>query len=101
MLVNVFIVMMLFYLRKIILNKKFLIKFLFLFFFFSWKVAGNLPSVDLHSFNKYLFQIMNHIQSIPFPESKHSVVITQSIEPEVCFIQFLNFEKKDKNKKNL
>ncbi|CAF4694034.1 unnamed protein product, partial [Rotaria sp. Silwood1] len=52
----------------------------------AWKVAGNLPSVDLHSFNKYLFQIMNHIQSIPFPESKHSVVITQSIEPESTLV---------------
>ncbi|CAF2884584.1 unnamed protein product [Rotaria sp. Silwood2] len=50
------------------------------------KVAENLPSVDLHSSDKRLFQIMNHIQSIPFPESKHSVVITQSIEPEPTLV---------------
>ncbi|CAF0895845.1 unnamed protein product [Rotaria sp. Silwood1] len=52
----------------------------------AWKVAGNLPSVDLRLSDKRLFQIMNHAQSIPFPESKHPVVAAQSNEPEPTLV---------------
>ncbi|CAF2796909.1 unnamed protein product [Rotaria sp. Silwood2] len=52
----------------------------------AWKVAGNLPNIDLRLSDKRLFQIMNHMQSIPFPKSKHPVVAAQSIEPEPILI---------------
>ncbi|CAF4548650.1 unnamed protein product, partial [Rotaria sp. Silwood2] len=52
----------------------------------AWKVAGKLPSVDLRLSDKRLFQIMTHMQSIPFPESKHPVIVAQSIEPEPTLV---------------
>ncbi|CAF1265249.1 unnamed protein product [Rotaria sordida] len=52
----------------------------------AWKVAGNLPSVDLHVSDKRLFQIMNHIQSVPLPESKHPAIAAQTNEPEPTLV---------------
>jgi len=84
MLVNVFTVMMLSYLRKIILSSRYNSCF-----FLSWKVAGNIPSVDLRLSDTRLFQIIDHIQSIPFPESKTPTIVEAPIESEVCLIEFL------------
>lgn len=85
MLINVFIVMMLFYQRKIILSNKCLSILSFFFFSIRWKIAGNVPGVELRLSDKRLFHIINHIQSIPFPESKHPTDETSPIEPEVCY----------------
>jgi hypothetical protein len=48
-------------------------------------MAGNIPGVELRLSDKRLFLIINHIQSIPFPESKYPVNETLPIETEVCF----------------
>ncbi|CAF0869350.1 unnamed protein product [Rotaria sordida] len=39
----------------------------------AWKIAGNVPNIELRLSDKRLFQIINHIQLIPLPESKHSI----------------------------
>ncbi|CAF3899768.1 unnamed protein product, partial [Rotaria magnacalcarata] len=52
----------------------------------AWKVAGKLPSVVLRLSDKRLFQIINHIQSIEFPQSKNPTV-PLSIESEPTTIQ--------------
>lgn len=49
--------------------------------FFSWKISGNMPVVDVRLSDKRLFEIINHVQSIPFPESKN--VASDEIESEV------------------
>jgi hypothetical protein len=56
---------------------------------FSWKVAGNIPSIDLRLSDKRLFQLINHIQSIPFPESKTPAIEAISLEAEVYLIEYL------------
>jgi hypothetical protein len=75
--------MMLFYQRK----RKFFL-FVIYSFLISWKIAGNIPGVELRLSDKRLFQIINHIQSIPFPESKQSFNEIPSLEAEVCFFFF-------------
>ncbi|CAF4338339.1 unnamed protein product, partial [Rotaria sordida] len=50
----------------------------------AWKVAGNLPNVDLRLSDKRLFQIINHMESIPLPKSKNSTIVVPSMESEVC-----------------
>jgi vacuolar protein sorting-associated protein 13A/C len=57
-------------------------------FFIRWKFAGNVPGVELRLSDKRLFHIINHIQSIPFPESKHPSSEIPTLEAEVCFIKF-------------
>lgn len=52
--------------------------------FISWKIAGNVPGVELRLSDKRLFHIINHIQSIPFPESKHPIDEIPALEAEVC-----------------
>ena len=47
--------------------------------------AGNIPGVELRLSDKRLFHIINHIQSIPFPESKHPANEISTIEAEVRF----------------
>ncbi len=47
-------------------------------------MEGNIPGVELRLSDKRLFHIINHIQSIPFPESKTSINEIPSLEPEVC-----------------
>jgi hypothetical protein len=83
-------VMMLFYQRRgfcFFCKSKSRIDFRFLF---SWKVAGNIPSIDLRLSDKRLFQIINHIQSIPFPESKNPSIEVQPTEEEVTSGQLLS-----------
>jgi hypothetical protein len=75
--------MMLFYQRKQNFSSS-----LFILFLISWKIAGNIPGVELRLSDKRLFQIINHIQSIPFPESKQPFNETPSLEAEVCFFCF-------------
>ena len=41
----------------------------------SWKVAGTIPNIDLRLSDKRLFLLMNHVQSVPFPQSKHPAVL--------------------------
>jgi hypothetical protein len=41
--------------------------------------------VELRLSDKRLFDLINHIQSIPFPESKHSADEIPPLEAEVCF----------------
>lgn len=77
---NAFIMMMLSYLRKILIFLVFLRNF---HVSFSWKVAGNIPSVDLHLSDTRLFQIIHHMQSIPFPESKTPAITETPYESEV------------------
>jgi hypothetical protein len=57
-------------------------------FLISWKIAGNVPGVELRLSDKRLFHIINHIQSIPFPESKHPVDEIPILEAEVRFVCF-------------
>ncbi|CAF5095375.1 unnamed protein product, partial [Rotaria sp. Silwood1] len=52
-----------------------------------WKVAGNLPNVDLRLSNKRLFQIINHMESILLPKSKTSAIVAPSIESESLPVQ--------------
>ena len=77
---NAFITMMLSYLRKFHILLCFLHN---IDVFFSWKVAGNIPSVDLRLSDTRLFQIMHHVQSIPFPESKTPTITELPYESEV------------------
>jgi len=51
----------------------------------AWKISGNIPGVELRLSDKRLFHIINHIQSIPFPESKYS----STIQPETTIAQSL------------
>ncbi|CAF3667368.1 unnamed protein product [Rotaria sp. Silwood1] len=53
----------------------------------AWKVAGNLPNVDLRLSNKRLFQIINHMESILLPKSKTSAIVAPSIESESLPVQ--------------
>jgi hypothetical protein len=62
---------------------------------FSWKVAGNIPSIDLRLSDKRLFQLINHIQSIPLPESKNPAIVAPPIAADVCLIEFLIPEHSD------
>ncbi|CAF2933999.1 unnamed protein product [Rotaria sp. Silwood2] len=55
----------------------------------AWKIAGNVPNIELHLSDKRLFHIINHIQSIHFPESKHPIHDQSLIEPEVTTAQSL------------
>ncbi|UJR35157.1 hypothetical protein I4U23_027926 [Adineta vaga] len=55
----------------------------------AWKIAGNVPGVELRLSDKRLFHIINHIQSIPFPESKHPVNETATLEAETTTAQSL------------
>ncbi|CAF4278773.1 unnamed protein product, partial [Adineta steineri] len=48
----------------------------------AWKVAGNIPSVDLRLSDTRLFRIMQHIQSIPFPKSKTSAIVQAPVDVE-------------------
>ena len=50
-----------------------------------WKIAGNIPSVELRLSDKRLFQIINHVQSVPFPDMKHPVDALPLLEAEVRF----------------
>jgi hypothetical protein len=47
-------------------------------------MAGNIPGVELRLSDKRLFNIINHIQSIPFPESKYPTNEIHPLETEVC-----------------
>ncbi|CAF1531836.1 unnamed protein product, partial [Rotaria sordida] len=53
----------------------------------AWKVAGNLPNVDLRLSDKRLFQIINHMESIPLPKSKNSTIVVPSMESESSSLQ--------------
>ncbi|CAF3681386.1 unnamed protein product [Rotaria sordida] len=53
----------------------------------AWKVAGNLPNVDLRLSDKRLFQIINHMESIPLPKSKNSTIVVPSMESESSPLQ--------------
>ncbi|CAF3586652.1 unnamed protein product [Adineta steineri] len=53
----------------------------------AWKVAGNIPSVDLRLSDTRLFQIMQHIQSIPFPESKTGAIVQATVDAESVPVQ--------------
>jgi hypothetical protein len=53
-------------------------------------MAGNVPGVELRLSDKRLFHIINHIQSIPFPESKHPTNEIPSIDVEVCCFFFVS-----------
>ncbi|CAF4190264.1 unnamed protein product [Rotaria sp. Silwood2] len=53
----------------------------------AWKVTGNLPNVDLRLSDKRLFQIINHMKSIPVPKSKNPAIVTPSIEAESFPVQ--------------
>ncbi|CAF0945953.1 unnamed protein product [Adineta ricciae] len=55
----------------------------------AWKVAGNIPSVDLRLSDTRLFQIMHHVQSIPFPESKTPTITEIPYESETLPMQAL------------
>jgi len=79
--------MMLFY-QRIKNFSKLIILFISPFFCIRWKMAGNIPGVELRLSDKRLFHIINHIQSIPFPESKYPTNEIESIETEVCFVVF-------------
>ena len=48
-----------------------------------WKIAGNIPGVELRLSDKRLFYIINHVQSIPFPETKQSTNDIPALEAEV------------------
>ncbi|CAF1260195.1 unnamed protein product [Adineta steineri] len=48
----------------------------------AWKVAGNIPSVDLRLSDTRLFRIMQHIQSIPFPKSKTNAIAQAPVDVE-------------------
>ena len=48
-------------------------------------MAGNVPGVELRLSDKRLFHIINHIQSVPFPELKHPDNEIPTIEAEVRF----------------
>ena len=52
-------------------------------FAIRWKIAGNIPGVELRLSDKRLFYIINHIQSIPFPETKQSINDISELEAEV------------------
>lgn len=41
--------------------------------FIRWKIAGNVPGIELRLSDKRLFQIISHIQLIHFPELKSSM----------------------------
>ena len=56
-----------------------------MFLFIRWKIAGNIPGVELRLSDKRLFHIINHVQSIPFPVSKHPTNTISILEAEVCF----------------
>lgn len=49
-----------------------------------WKVAGNIPNIELRLSDKRLFHLINHVQSVPFPESKTSIDDGFLLEAEVC-----------------
>jgi hypothetical protein len=51
-------------------------------------MAGSVPGVELRLSDKRLFYIINHIQSIPFPESKNPTNQIPPIEAEVRFFCF-------------
>ncbi|CAF1245225.1 unnamed protein product [Adineta ricciae] len=55
----------------------------------AWKMAGNIPGVELRLSDKRLFHIINHIQTIPFPESKHPVDEIPALEAESTTAQSL------------
>ncbi|CAF1522941.1 unnamed protein product [Adineta steineri] len=55
----------------------------------AWKMAGNIPGVELRLSDKRLFHIINHIQSIPFPESKHPISEIPTLEAEATTAQSL------------
>ena len=50
---------------------------------FRWKIAGNIPGVELRLSDKRLFQIINHVQSVPFPDMKHPADALPPVEAEV------------------
>jgi len=52
---------------------------------FSWKVAGTIPSINLRLSDKRLHQLIDHVQSIPFPESKNAAIAAPAAEAEVGF----------------
>ncbi|CAF3386362.1 unnamed protein product [Rotaria sp. Silwood1] len=55
----------------------------------AWKIAGNVPNIELRLSDKRLFHIINHIQSIHFPESKTSIHDQPLIEAEATIAQSL------------
>ncbi|CAF1542330.1 unnamed protein product [Adineta steineri] len=55
----------------------------------AWKVAGNIPSVDLGLSDTRLFRIMQHIQSIPLPKSKTSAIVQAPVDVESVSAQLL------------
>lgn len=48
---------------------------------------GNIPGVELRLSDKRLFQLINHIQTIPFPESKHPTIET-NLQTDVDILHF-------------
>ncbi|UJR10669.1 hypothetical protein I4U23_014864 [Adineta vaga] len=53
----------------------------------AWKVAGNIPGVELRLSDTRLFQIIHHVQSIPFPESKTPAITDAPLESESLPVQ--------------
>ncbi|CAF4508473.1 unnamed protein product, partial [Rotaria socialis] len=49
----------------------------------AWRVAGNVPSVELRLSDKRLFEIINHIQSIHLPQLKHILDDQTLIESKI------------------
>ena len=62
--------MMLFYLRR---NCSLANIDDFILFLIRWKITGNIPNIELRISDKRLFQLINHIQSVPFSQSKYLI----------------------------
>ena len=60
----------------------------------SFKVAGTIPNIDLRLSDKRLYQLVNHMQSIPFPESKAAPIQAPVADTEVCSIGFVVIRRK-------
>jgi len=48
----------------------------------AYKVTGQIPDIDLRMSDKRLFQILNHLQTIPLPKSKHPEIAAATAEAE-------------------
>ncbi|CAF1560651.1 unnamed protein product, partial [Didymodactylos carnosus] len=47
----------------------------------AFKIAGQIPAIDMRLSDARLFQIIHHVQSVPFPETKPIDETTQEITP--------------------
>jgi hypothetical protein len=51
--------------------------------------------VELRLSDRRLFQIINHIQAIPFPESKHPINEIPPLEAEVRLEVFIEIDQEE------